>query len=101
LLDDVWIGERGDVPGVHTVRNGGQDTAHDLAGAGFGHVRHDVDALWARDFADHGFDGGDDLVDDLLVGRQAGLDGDVDLRDAALDFVDDRNDQRLRRFLGR
>ncbi len=51
-----------------------------------------MDALGARDFADHGFDGGDDLVDDLLVGRQAGLDGDVDLGDAALDFVDDGND---------
>src|SRR5437879_5870725 len=92
LLDNVGIGEGGDVAGVHAVRNGGQDTAHDLAGAGFGHVRYDVDALGARDFADHGFDGGDDLVDDLLVGRQAGFDGDVDLGDAALDFVDDGND---------
>src|SRR5882757_5792108 len=92
LLDDVGIGEGGDVASVHAVRNGGQDAAHDFAGAGLGHVRNDVDALGARDLADHGFDGGDDLVDDLLVGRQAGLDGDVDLGDAALDFVDDRND---------
>ena len=92
LLDDVRIGEGGDVAGVHAIGNGGEDAAHDFAGAGFGHVGNDVDALGTGDFADHGFDGGDDLVDDLFIGSHAGFDGDVDFGDAAFDFVDDGND---------
>ena len=56
LGDDVGIGEGGDVAGVHVVGNGGENAAHDFARAGLGHVRNNVDCLWARDFADHGLD---------------------------------------------
>src|ERR1700687_5150955 len=68
LLDDVGIGERGDVARIHAVGNGGENAAHDFAGAGFGHVGNDVDALGARDFADHGFDGGDNFFGDCSIG---------------------------------
>src|SRR5882762_3357082 len=92
LLDDVGIGKGGDVAGVHAIGNGGEDAAHDFAGAGLGHVGDDVNAFGAGDFADHGFDCGDDFVDDLFVRRHARFNGDVHFRNAALDFVDDGND---------
>src|SRR6266576_559175 len=92
LLDDVGVREGGDVAGVHVIGDGGEDAAHDLAGAGLGHVWNDVDGLGAGDFADHGFDGGDDFVVDGFGGRNAGLQRDVDDRDAAFDFVDGRDD---------
>src|SRR6267143_1908719 len=92
LGDDVGIGEGGDVAGVHIVGNGGEDAAHDFAGAGLGHVRDDVDGFGAGDFADHGFDGRDDFVLDRFRRGNAGLQGDVDDRDAAFDFVDRGND---------
>ncbi len=62
LGDDIGIGERGDVAGVHVIGDGGEDSAHDFAGACFGHVGDDVDALGARDFSDDGFNRGDDFV---------------------------------------
>src|SRR6266576_3254740 len=92
LLDDVGIGEGGDVASVHVIGDGGEDAAHDLTGAGLGHVWNNVDGLGAGDFADHGFDGGDDFVLDGFGGRNAGLQRDVDDRDAAFDFVDGRDD---------
>src|SRR5229473_4150468 len=92
LLDDVGIREGGNVAGVHVVGNGGEDAAHDFAGAGLGHVRDDVDGFGAGDFADHGFDGEDDFVLHGFGGRNAGLQGDVDDRNAAFDFVDGGND---------
>src|SRR6266436_7374556 len=92
LGDDVGIREGGDVAGVHVVGDGGEDTAHDFAGASLGHVRNDVDGFGAGDFADHGFDCGDDFVLDGFGGRNAGLQGDVDDRDTAFDFVDCGND---------
>src|SRR5260370_24288202 len=67
---------------------GGEEGADDLARAGLGHVWNDVNGLWPRDLANHGFDGGDDFVLDSFCGRNAGLEGDVDDGDAALDFVD-------------
>ena len=73
MLDDVGIGERRDVAGVHAIGNGGENAAHDFAGARFGHVWNDVDALWASDFSDHGFDSVSDFVNDLFVGSQAGF----------------------------
>ena len=48
--------------------------------------------LGARDFADHGFDRGDDFVFDGFRREDAGLQRNVDFRDAAFDFVDDGND---------
>src|SRR5882762_2026999 len=92
LGDDVGVREGGDVAGVHIVGNGGEDAAHDFAGAGLGHVRDDVDGFGASDFADHGFDGRDDFVLDRFRRGNAGLQGDVDDRDAAFDFVDGGND---------
>src|SRR6266705_6134139 len=92
LLDDVGVREGGDVAGVHVIGDGGEDAAHDLAGAGLGHVWNNVDGLGAGDFADHGFDGGDDFVLDGFGGRNAGLQRDVDDRDAAFDFVHGRDD---------
>src|SRR5260370_42503490 len=71
---------------------GGEEGADDLARAGLGHVWNDVNGLWPRDLANHGFDGGDDFVLDSFCGRNAGLEGDVDDGDAALDFVDGGND---------
>src|SRR5258708_37627128 len=77
LGNDVGIGECSDVASVHLVGDGGEDAAHDFAGARLGHVRHDVDGLRPRDFADHGFDGGDDFVLDGFGSRNAGLQCDV------------------------
>src|SRR5467141_3612399 len=73
LLDDVGIREGGDVAGVHIVGNCGEDAAHDFAGAGLGHVRDDVNGFGAGDFADHGFDGGDDFVLNRSRRGNAGL----------------------------
>src|SRR5437879_2995353 len=73
LGDDVGIREGGDVAGVHVVGDGGEDTAHDFSRASLGHVRNDVDGLGAGDFADDGFDGGDDFVLDGCGGGDAGL----------------------------
>jgi len=73
LLDDIGIGERGDVAGVHGVGNGGENAAHDFSGARLGHVRDDVDHLRAGDFADHGFDGCDHFVLDRFFGKNAGF----------------------------
>src|SRR5258708_20834216 len=56
LLDDVRISKRADVAGVHVIGNGGENAAHDLAGARLGHVRDDVDGFGAGNFADHGLD---------------------------------------------
>ena len=50
LLDDIGIGERGDVAGVHVIGDGGQHAAHDFARARLGHVGDDVDRLWAARF---------------------------------------------------
>src|SRR6202790_5725143 len=88
LFDDVRIGEGGDVAGIHVIGNSGQDTAHDFSGAGFGHVRNDVDALGASDFADHGLDGVHEFFGDRFVGHNAGLQGNINFRDAALHFID-------------
>src|SRR6266851_5054859 len=87
LLDDVGVRESGDVAGVHVIGDGGEDAAHDLSGAGFGHVWDDVDGFGAGDFADHGFDGGFDFVLDRSRRWNAGLQRDVDDGDAAFDFV--------------
>jgi len=51
-----------------------------------------VDGLGAGDFADHGFDGGDDFVLDCFRCGNAGLQGDIDDRNAAFDFVHGGND---------
>src|SRR5467141_2653666 len=92
LGDDVGIGKRRDVAGVHLIGNGGEDAAHNFAGASLGHVGNDVDSFGAGDFADHGFDGEDDFVLHGFGGRNAGLQGDIDDRDAAFDFVNGGND---------
>ena len=68
LLDDIGIGEGGDVAGVHVIGNGGENAAHDFSGARLGHVRNNVNHFGAGDFADHGFDCGGDFVLHLLCG---------------------------------
>src|SRR5579859_1721472 len=98
LLDDVGIGERGDVAGVHVIGNGGENAAHDFAGARFGHVWNDVDVFGAGDFADHGFDRGGDFVLYCFVGMDSWFERDVHDRHAALDFVDDGNNGGFRDF---
>src|SRR5208337_3393640 len=40
LGDDFGIGQRRDIAGVFVVRDGREDTAHDLAGTRLRHVRH-------------------------------------------------------------
>src|SRR5947208_14364328 len=42
-VDDIGVGERGDVACVHGIRNGGENPAHDLPRAGLRQVGHDVD----------------------------------------------------------
>ena len=98
MLDDVRIRKRSDVAGVHTIGNGGENAAHDFAGTRFGHVRHHVNPFWPRNFSDHGLDGLRHFVDHLLVGLQPRLDGNINLRDAALDFIDHRNHRGLGNF---
>src|ERR1700688_4250973 len=98
LLDDIGIGEGGDVAGVHVIGDGGENAAHDFAGARLGHVWNDVNHFGARDFADHGFDGGRDFVLHRFVGMDSGLERDIHNRHAAFDFVDDGNDGGLRDF---
>src|SRR5690349_20251789 len=98
LFDDVRIRQRGDVPGVHTVGNGRQHPAHNLAGARLRHVWNDVNSLRPGDFADHCLDRRNHLVDDQLVRYSARLDGNIEFRNASFDFVDDGNDGRLRHF---
>jgi len=49
LLDDVGVGEGGDVASVHVIGDGGEDAAHDFSRARLGHVRNDVDGLGAGD----------------------------------------------------
>ena len=99
LFNDVGIRERGDIAGIHAIGNGGQDAAHNFAGARFGHVGNDVDALGSGDFADHGFDGGDELLEDDFLGKHAGLERNVNFGDAALDVVDHRNDGGFGNFM--
>src|ERR1700722_875228 len=92
LRDDIRIGERGDVAGVHVIGDGREDSAHDFAGTRFGHVGNDVDALRPGDLADNGFDGGDDFVLHGFAWKHAGLQGNVNFRDTAFDFVNDGDD---------
>src|SRR5262249_15070507 len=92
LLDDVRVGQGSNVAGVHAIGDSSEDAPHDFAGTRFGHVGYDMDFLGAGDLADHGFDDVVDLVNDLLIGRHAGFYGDVDLGNAAFDFVNDRYD---------
>src|SRR5262245_1285313 len=96
LFDHVGIRQRRDVADLHLVRYGGKDAAHDLARPRLGHVRDDVHRLRARDLADHRLDRRNDLLDDLLARRVRRLERDVDLGNAALDVVHDRNDCGLR-----
>src|SRR5271157_52451 len=56
LGDDFGIGQRRDIAGVFVVRDGREDTAHDLAGTRLRHVRHDHDMAGASNrsnLADH------------------------------------------------
>src|ERR1700682_3926968 len=88
LLHHVGIGQGGDVAGVEGIGDGGQDTSHDLPGAGLGHVRNDVHSLRTGDLADHSLDRRDYLVGDHLARSVARLQRNVDLGNAALDFID-------------
>src|SRR5260370_35055046 len=47
-LHDLRICEGGDIAGAHEVGYAGDDPAHDLSGAGLGHVRNDPHILRAR-----------------------------------------------------
>src|SRR6267142_7005909 len=92
LFDDIGIGERGDVAGVHGVGNGGENAAHDFSGARLGHVRNDVDHFRAGYFADHGFDRRNDFIFNRFFGKNAGFERDINFRHAAFHFVNDGND---------
>src|SRR5579863_2932942 len=98
LFDDVRIGEGGDIAGVHAIGDGCKDAAHDFAGARFGHVWDDVDALGASDFADHGFNSGDNFFLHGFVRMHTGFQGDVDFGDAAFHVIHDRDDGGFRDF---
>ena len=51
LRDDFGIGQGRDIAGVFVVRDGREDTAHDLAGTRLRHVRHDHDMAGASNSA--------------------------------------------------
>src|SRR5271169_5240544 len=57
LLDDVGIGQRSDIAGVHTIGDGSEDAPHDLARTSLGHVGHEVDSFRPRNLANHGLNG--------------------------------------------
>src|SRR3974377_1369303 len=61
LFNNVRIGQGGHIASVHASGDRGKDAPHDFARAGFRHVGHDMDALGAGDFADHGLNGGSEL----------------------------------------
>src|SRR6266487_6114272 len=95
LLDDIGIRESSDVSGIHAIGNSGENAAHDLAGAGLGHVRNNMDVLRPGDFADDGFDGYSDLILHRFVRKNARLERNVHDWNAAFDFVDGGNDRRF------
>src|SRR3989442_5051084 len=63
----LGIRERGDVAGACEVGDARDDTAHDLARTGLGHIGHDPHVLRPRDLADQLVDRRRDLVLDLLA----------------------------------
>src|SRR5215510_5447686 len=95
-LDDLRVGQRGDVPDVGEVGHRRDHPAHDLPGPGLGHVRHDPHVLRPRDLADLGLDRLGDLAGHLVAGHVAGLERDVHLHRAAADVVHHRDRGRLR-----
>src|ERR1700680_2191170 len=72
-LDDFGVGERGDVAWAGEVGDAGDDTAHDLARAGLGHVGHDPDVLRPGDLADQAFWADFDLRDRPAVYKAPAL----------------------------
>src|SRR5271166_1007641 len=95
VLDDLGVGQRGDVADVGEVGDGRDDPAHDLAGPGLGHVGDDPDVLRPGDLPDYGLDRLADLGRHLVARLEARLEGDVDLDDPAADVVDDGYRGRL------
>src|SRR5262249_51384747 len=95
LFHHVRIGERRNVARVESVRDGCEDAPHDLSGPGFRHVRHDVHGFGPRDLSDHGLDRRRDLFLQLVARGEAGFQRDVDLRNTALDLIDDGHDRGL------
>src|SRR5207248_2150102 len=55
-VDDLGVGQGGDVADAGEVGHRGDDPAHDLPGPGLGHVRHDPHILRPGDLADLGLD---------------------------------------------
>src|SRR6266545_2772056 len=79
VLDDLRVREGGHVADVGEVGDRGDDPAHDLAGAGLGHVRDDPDVLGPGDLADLGVDRLGHLLLEVLARRVPRLQRDVHL----------------------
>src|SRR5581483_4048996 len=91
FFDDAGIGERGDIADIASVGDGGEDAAHDFAGTGLGHVRHDIDEFGTRNFADELFVRFDDAPHDVIARRNAGFERDIDDGDAPFHFIGNRD----------
>src|SRR5215216_6175862 len=67
LVDDLRVRQRAHVSDLGEVGGRGDNSAHDLSGAGFRHVRDDPDLLRSRDLADLVVDRLGHLLLDLLA----------------------------------
>ena len=95
VVDDLGVGQCGDIADVGEVRDPGDDPAHDLPGAGLGHVGHDPHVgLVARSFRFPGLDGVVTLSSTALLGAPR-LERDIHLDSSAADFVHDGNGRGL------
>src|SRR5271165_5991022 len=97
LIDDFGVGQRRDVAFILVVRDRPEHAAHDLAGTGLRHVRHDHDTARAGngpDLTDHGL-----LYSlaDVLARLVPGLQRYVEVRDLAFDLVSGGDHGCLRR----
>src|SRR5208337_1040232 len=87
LIDDFGVGQRRDVAFILVVRDRPEHAAHDLAGTGLRHVRHDHDTARAGngpDLTDHGLLYS---LDDVLARLVPGLQRYVEVRNLAFDLV--------------
>src|SRR6266540_1419734 len=91
VLDDLRVREGGHVADVGEVGDRGDDPAHDLAGAGLGHVRDDPDVLGPGDLADLGVDRLGHLLLEVLARRVPRLQRDVHLDRPAPQLVHHRD----------
>src|SRR6516164_9785506 len=91
VLDDLRVGQGGDVPDVSEVGDGRDHPAHDLSRPGLGHVRDDPDVLRPCDLADLGLNGLADLALQLAARLETRLERDIYLHHTAPDVIDHRD----------